>query len=89
MSNMSVLEREVGELIIESLNLEDMTLEEFDPEAALFNEGLGLDSIDALELSMALSVKYGFQLRSDDPDNARIFSSLRVLSEHVEANRKS
>ena len=89
MSDMSELEREVGKLIIESLNLEDITLEEIDPEAALFNEGLGLDSIDALELAMSLSVKYGFQLRSDDPDNERIFSSLRILAEHVEANRKS
>ena len=89
MSDMSELEREVGKLIIESLNLEDITLEEIDPDAALFNEGLGLDSIDALELAMSLSVKYGFQLRSDDPDNERIFSSLRILAEHVEANRKS
>jgi len=89
MSDMSELEREVGELIIESLNLEDITLEEIDPKAALFNEGLGLDSIDALELAMSLSVKYGFQLRSDNPDNARIFSSLRALAEYVEANRKA
>ena len=89
MRNKSELEREVGELIIESLNLEDITLEEIDPEAALFNEGLGLDSIDALELAMSLSQKYGFQLRSDDPDNAHIFSSLSKLADYVEANRKT
>jgi len=88
MFELSELEREVGTLIIESLNLEDIALEEIDPEAELFNGGLGLDSIDALELAMAMSVKYGFQLRSDNPDNSRIFSSLRVLSEYVEANCK-
>ena len=87
-SQLSSLEAEVGGLIIESLNLEDITLEDIEPEAALFNEGLGLDSIDALELAMALSQKYGFQLRSDDPDNELIFSSLRALSRHVETNSK-
>jgi len=55
----------------------------------LFNGGLGLDSIDALELSMVISKKYGFQLRSDDPDNERIFSSLRTLAEHIRNNQKS
>jgi len=89
MANLTELECEVGELIIESLNLEDIALDEIDPEAELFNGGLGLDSIDALELAMAMSVKYGFQLRSDDPDNSRIFSSLRALTEYVESNRKS
>jgi len=88
MAGLSELESEVGELIIDSLNLEDITLDEIDPEAELFNGGLGLDSIDALELAMAMSVKYGFQLRSDDPDNSRIFSSLRVLAEYVASNRK-
>lgn len=89
MGNMTPLEREVAELIIKSLNLEDITLSAIDPEAALFNEGLGLDSIDALELSMALSVKYGLQMRSDDPNNSRIFSSLRALASHVQTNRKT
>ena len=64
-------------------------LEDINPEAALFNEGLGLDSIDALELGMCLSVKYGIQLQSDDPDLVRIFSSLRTLAEYVESNRKN
>ena len=88
MNQLSSLEAEVGELIIESLNLEDITLEDIEPEAALFNEGLGLDSIDALELAMVLSEKYGVKLSSDDPDNERIFSSLRALSAHVETNSK-
>jgi acyl carrier protein len=88
MSELSKLEEELGRLLIESLNLEDIVLEDINPEAALFNEGLGLDSIDALELGMCLSVKYGIQLQSDDPDLVRIFSSLRTLAEYVESNRK-
>lgn len=87
MSDMNSLEVEVAELIIESLNLEDTQVADINPEAALFNQGLGLDSIDALELAMALSVKYGFQLKSDDPNNKQIFSSLRALCQHVESNR--
>ena len=58
-----------------------------DPEAPLFNAGLGLDSIDALELALAISKTYGFQLRSENDDNKRIFGSLRALSAHVEQNR--
>ncbi len=86
---MTTLECEVGGMIIESLNLVDITLDKIDPEAALFNEGLGLDSIDALELAMVLSVRYGLQIRSDDPNNKRIFSSLRALTAYVQTNRKT
>lgn len=87
MSTLSSLEKEVAQLIIDSLNLEDIEIEDIEPEAALFKEGLGLDSIDALELALAISRKYGFQLRSDDQDNERIFSSLRALSSHIEQHR--
>lgn len=80
------LEKEVAVLIIESLNLEDTEVNDIDPEAALFKDGLGLDSIDALELSMAISQKYGFKIKSDDKDNAEIFTSLRSLSKHIEGN---
>ena len=80
-------ELEVAELIVEALNLEDIKAEEIEPDAPLFREGLGLDSIDALEIAMAISQKYGFQLRSDDPDNAIIFSTLRQLSQHIEKNK--
>lgn len=80
-------ERELAELVVESLNLEDVAAQDIDPEAPLFNAGLGLDSIDALELALAISKKYGFQLRSDDDENRRIFGSLRALSAHVEQNR--
>lgn len=86
MSQNTALESEVAALIVEALNLEQEpgTIE---PEAPLFGEGLGLDSIDALELAVALSQQYGFQLRADDEDNKKIFSSLRELSAYVEANR--
>jgi acyl carrier protein len=84
---MSSLEHEVAELIIESLNLEDMTVDDIDPDAPLFGEGLGLDSIDALELSLAIAQRYGFQIKSDDENNQQIFSSLRALSQHIEASR--
>ena len=80
-------ERELAELLVESLNLEGVDPHAIDPEAPLFNDGLGLDSIDALELALAISKKYGFQLRSDNEDNRRIFASLRALSAHVEQNR--
>ncbi|MCK4864618.1 MAG: acyl carrier protein [Gammaproteobacteria bacterium] len=82
-------EKEIAELILESLNLEDISTSDIDPDAALFNEGLALDSIDALELAMAITQKYGFQLKSDDPNNARIFSSLRNLTNHIEAQRQN
>lgn len=77
----------LAELIVEALDLDDVSATEIDPEAALFREGLGLDSIDALEIAMAISQKYGFQLRSDDPNNATIFSSLRQLNEYIDKNK--
>ena len=89
MSELSQLELEVANLIIDSLALEDVAATDIEPEEALFNEGLGLDSIDALELAMAISQKYGFQLKSDDSNNARIFASLRNLTNHIEANRQN
>ena len=86
MEQQSELEREVAQLIAEAVNLERPAAE-LDPEAPLFGEGLGLDSIDVLEIALAVSRKYGFQLRSDDPGNNRIFSSLRSLSAHIAEHR--
>jgi acyl carrier protein len=77
---------EVAEVIVSALNLE-MTPEQIEPDAPLFGEGLGLDSIDILEVALVISKRYGFQLRSDDENNVRIFSSLRQLAAHVAANR--
>jgi acyl carrier protein len=77
---------EVAELIVSALNL-DMSPAEIEPEAPLFGEGLGLDSIDVLEIALVISKRYGFQLRSDSQDNLRIFSSLRALAEHIASQR--
>ncbi len=77
---------EVADMIVEALNLE-MKGSDIDPDQPLFGEGLGLDSIDILEVALVVSKRYGFQLRSDDEDNVRIFSSLRSLTEHIAAHR--
>ncbi|WP_028993853.1 phosphopantetheine-binding protein [Azonexus hydrophilus] len=77
---------EIAELIVSALNLE-MTPAEIDADAPLFGEGLGLDSIDVLEISLVVSKRYGFQLRSDNEDNVRIFSSLRALTAHIASQR--
>ncbi|HET9483084.1 MAG TPA: phosphopantetheine-binding protein [Xanthomonadales bacterium] len=86
-STQSDAERELAALIVSSLNLESVKPDEIDPEAALFGPELGLDSIDALELALAVSKRYGFQMRSDNEDNRRIFASLRALSSHIEQHR--
>jgi acyl carrier protein len=83
----SPAERELAQLIVSALNLEGVVPEDIDPQAPLFKTGLGLDSIDALELALEISKRYGFQLRSDDENNIRIFSSLRALAEHIAKNR--
>ncbi len=88
-SEQTVAERELAELLVESLNLEDVDPAGIDPEAPLFNTGLGLDSIDALELSLAISKKYGLQLRSDNEDNRKIFASLRALSDHIQQSSQT
>ena len=87
MSTQTQAERELAELLVQSLNLDDVAPESIDPEAPLFNAGLGLDSIDALELALAISKRYGFQLRSDNEDNRRAFASLRALSAYVEQHK--
>lgn len=81
-----LFESEVGRLIVGALSLE-IAPEGIDPEAPLFGEGLGLDSIDALEMSLVISKAYGVQLRSDDERNHRIFASLRSLAAHIAKQR--
>ncbi len=76
-------EAAVARLIVSALSLE-VAAEDIAPEAPLFGNGLGLDSIDALELALAISKAYGVQLRSDDERNHRIFASLRSLAAHIE-----
>ncbi len=77
---------EVAALIVEALNLE-VQPEEIVPDDPLYGEGLGLDSIDMLEIALVVSKRYGFQLKSDNENNQKIFASLRALCEHIAANR--
>lgn len=79
-------EREVAQFIVTTLNLE-VSPEQIAPLDPLYGDGLGLDSIDVLEIALAVSKQYGFQMRSDDPDNATIFSSLRSLAAHIATHR--
>ena len=84
---MTPAELELAKAIVSALNF-DMPAEKIDPEMPLYgSDGLGLDSIDMLEIALVVSRNYGFQLRSDSEDNMKIFQSLRSLSQHVEANR--
>ena len=85
-ARLSPEETELARLIVSALNLETPA-EDIAPEAPLYGEGLGLDSIDILEMSLAISKAYGVQLRSDDPDNDKIFRSLRSLNGHIQARR--
>jgi acyl carrier protein len=80
------LERELAVLFVDSLNLETPA-EQIDPTTSLFGDGLGLDSIDILEVALEVSQRYGFQLRSDDENNQKIFQNLRSLAAHVAQHR--
>ena len=82
----SSLERALASLIVQTLKLK-VDPATIDPTQALFGDGLGLDSIDALELSLAISQTYGYQLKSSDPEIKAIFSSLRALTNAIEKNR--
>lgn len=86
MAELTPLQREVAELIVATLQLEERP-EEIRPGEALFGEGLGLDSIDALELVLEISERYGFEFRADDENNVRIFGSLASLCDHIAARR--
>ena len=85
-SSAADLQRDVAELMIKCLNLE-VTADQITPDAPLYGEGLGLDSIDVLEVALVVSKRYGLQLRSDDAGNRHIFSSLRSLSDYIAAQR--
>lgn len=77
------LEQEIKEIIISALDLEDVTVEDIDSKAPLFNEGLGLDSIDALELGMALKKKYDVNFKSDKEENKEFFKSVENLAKYI------
>jgi acyl carrier protein len=84
--DLSALERELAALFVQALNL-DTPAADIDPAAPLYGDGLGLDSIDILEVALEVSHRYGFQLRSDDENNKAIFQSLRSLAVHVAQHR--
>lgn len=79
-------ELELAQLIVATLNL-DTAAADVDPMAPLYGEGLGLDSIDILELALAIAKTYGVQLRSEDENNRKIFASLRRLNSHIQQHR--
>jgi acyl carrier protein len=84
---MNALEKELAALIVGELNLEDVSLDDVSTDTPLYGEGFGLDSIDILEIALLISKKYGFELRSDNPDNEKIFATLGALAAYVEAHR--
>ena len=92
-NSQSTAEHELAVALVTALNLEGTQAADIDPVAPLFGHdagkrGLGLDSIDALEIALVIQQKYGVQMRSDDPQVKRAFSSLRDLTAHVQQHRK-
>lgn len=85
-ANDQALQLEVAQLIVEALNL-DIKASEIAPDAPLYGDGLGLDSIDILEISLVISKQYGLQLRADDQDNQSFFSSLSRLTTYIASQR--
>ncbi|WP_179401270.1 phosphopantetheine-binding protein [Burkholderia guangdongensis] len=86
-SMMNELEQELATLIVGELNLEDVRLDEVSADTPLYGDGFGLDSIDILEIALLISKKYGFELRSDNPDNEKIFATLGALAAYVAEHR--
>ncbi|MDP3878410.1 MAG: phosphopantetheine-binding protein [Methylobacter sp.] len=78
------MENELKQLIIDTLDLEDMSVGDIDNDAPLFNDGLGLDSIDALELGLAIRKKYGVKIEADKEDVVKIFSSVSTLTKYIQ-----
>lgn len=83
----TTLEQELKELIISSLELEDITAGDIDSNEALFVEGLGLDSIDALELGLAIKKKYGITMSSEGEENKKHFASVSTLADFILASK--
>jgi acyl carrier protein len=83
----SGFEREIAGMIVETLNLEGIEPARIPPDEPLFRDGLGLDSIDALELALEISGRYGVQLKAEDENNRQIFRSLRALAAYIEERR--
>lgn len=84
MSEQTPAQQEMAELLVEALNLEDISAGEIDPQESLFGEGLGLDSIDALEIALAISQKYGVQMQAEEESTREAFTNLASLCEFVQ-----
>jgi acyl carrier protein len=82
------MENELKQLIIDALDLEDISIDDIDSHEPLFNNGLGLDSIDALELGLAIRKKYDVKIDAEKDDVAKIFSSVSALAEYIESVRR-
>jgi len=77
-------ERELARLIVGSLDLENVNADDIDPEESLFGDGLGLDSIDALEIALTITQKYSIQMKVDDDDMQQVFNTLRSLNAYIQ-----
>ncbi len=88
MSGQTAAQLEIAKLLVEALNLEDIAAEDIAPDESLFGDGLGLDSIDALEIALAISQKYGVQMQAEDEGVRSAFSTLASLTQFVEAHKK-
>ncbi|HET7306509.1 MAG TPA: phosphopantetheine-binding protein [Gammaproteobacteria bacterium] len=87
MTESQTLESEVAVMLVEAVNL-DVDPADINPDEPLFgDQGLGLDSIDALELSLAIAVNYGFEARADDAEQHKAFANLRSLAQYIQAHR--
>ena len=86
--NREAIESKVKEIIVSSLDLEDVSPSDIETDAPLFGEGLGLDSIDALELGMAIKREFGIAFSKDPTENKRVFYSVKTLAEHIEGQNK-
>jgi acyl carrier protein len=84
----AVSARELATLIVETLNLEGVTAAEIDLAAPIFGDGLGLDSLDMLEISLVIQQRYGVKLKADDPQNEVMFASLQALADHLTETSK-
>lgn len=87
MTSQTAAQLKMAELLVETLNLEDIAASDIDPDDALFGDGLGLDSIDALEIALAISQEYGVQMRAEEESTREAFATLSSLTEFVEKNQ--
>jgi acyl carrier protein len=88
MSGQTAAQLEIAKLLVEALNLEDIAAEDIAPDESLFGDGLGLDSIDALEIALAISQKYGVQMQAEDEGVRSAFSTLASLTQFVQTHKK-